>query len=237
MAPRRPGTQPTEADLTLDIGAKRARVEGEDESSMQVQLRARTRASKSACTCLTHILAWLLLWLSVRRGSSLPQRDHPPSIHQLRLYTTNHLARGSASVRCAPERSAAPCALRAAMTIHGFNYLRTPTLSDPQDLEPSQTAIDLFQPTAEELAGLDERHNDMTADSLVRARSLAPTPTPSTTTTTSDTALKSLVHHVPPHKARVPPYKHRSHLGQSPLKDGPRSKKAWGNESERLRAS
>eukprot|EP00962_Isochrysis_galbana_P019154 scaffold5580_cov166-Isochrysis_galbana.AAC.1 len=55
MAPRRPGTQPTEADPTLDIGAKRARVEGEDESSTQVQLRARTRASKSACTCLAHI--------------------------------------------------------------------------------------------------------------------------------------------------------------------------------------
>eukprot|EP00962_Isochrysis_galbana_P031070 scaffold10101_cov105-Isochrysis_galbana.AAC.4 len=33
MAPRRPGTQPTEADPTLDIGAKRARVVGEDESS------------------------------------------------------------------------------------------------------------------------------------------------------------------------------------------------------------
>eukprot|EP00962_Isochrysis_galbana_P042575 scaffold15977_cov123-Isochrysis_galbana.AAC.3 len=47
MAPRRPGTQPTEADLTLDIGAKRARVEGEDESSTQVRLRARTRACTS----------------------------------------------------------------------------------------------------------------------------------------------------------------------------------------------
>eukprot|EP00962_Isochrysis_galbana_P038303 scaffold13602_cov131-Isochrysis_galbana.AAC.4 len=35
MAPRRPGTQPTEADPTLDIGAKRARVVGEDESSTQ----------------------------------------------------------------------------------------------------------------------------------------------------------------------------------------------------------
>eukprot|EP00962_Isochrysis_galbana_P028478 scaffold9001_cov127-Isochrysis_galbana.AAC.2 len=75
MAPRRPGTQPTEADPTLDIGAKRARVEGEDESSTQVQLRARTRACNPACTCLAHTLAWLLLWLSVRRGSSLPQRD------------------------------------------------------------------------------------------------------------------------------------------------------------------
>eukprot|EP00962_Isochrysis_galbana_P002509 scaffold675_cov169-Isochrysis_galbana.AAC.2 len=50
MAPRRPGTQPTEADPTLDIGAKRARVEGEDESSMQVQVRARTRACKSPPT-------------------------------------------------------------------------------------------------------------------------------------------------------------------------------------------
>eukprot|EP00962_Isochrysis_galbana_P013813 scaffold3936_cov128-Isochrysis_galbana.AAC.10 len=75
MAPRRPGTQPTEADPTLDIGAKRARVEGEDESSTQVRLRARTRACKCACTCHAHTLAWLLLWLSVRRGSSLPQRD------------------------------------------------------------------------------------------------------------------------------------------------------------------
>eukprot|EP00962_Isochrysis_galbana_P015503 scaffold4448_cov115-Isochrysis_galbana.AAC.10 len=74
---RRPGTQPTEADPTLDIGAKRARVEGEDGSSTQVQLqlRARTRACKSACTCHAHTLTWLLLWLSMRRGSSLPQRD------------------------------------------------------------------------------------------------------------------------------------------------------------------
>eukprot|EP00962_Isochrysis_galbana_P050478 scaffold21856_cov174-Isochrysis_galbana.AAC.1 len=52
MAPRRHDAQPTEADLTLDIGAKRARVEGEDESSLQVQVRARTRACKSACTYL-----------------------------------------------------------------------------------------------------------------------------------------------------------------------------------------
>eukprot|EP00962_Isochrysis_galbana_P036169 scaffold12461_cov142-Isochrysis_galbana.AAC.3 len=44
----------------------------------------------------------------------------------------------------------------------------------------------------------------MTADSLVRARSLAPTPTPPTTTTTSDTALKGLAHLVPPHKAHDP---------------------------------
>eukprot|EP00962_Isochrysis_galbana_P032987 scaffold10955_cov125-Isochrysis_galbana.AAC.4 len=75
MAPRRPSAQPTEADPTLDIGAKRARVVGEDESSTQVRLRARTRACKPACTIIAHILAWLLLWLSVRRGSSLPQRD------------------------------------------------------------------------------------------------------------------------------------------------------------------
>eukprot|EP00962_Isochrysis_galbana_P051948 scaffold23365_cov115-Isochrysis_galbana.AAC.6 len=37
MAPRRPGTQPTETDPTLDIGAKRARVVGDDESSTQVE--------------------------------------------------------------------------------------------------------------------------------------------------------------------------------------------------------
>eukprot|EP00962_Isochrysis_galbana_P025864 scaffold8001_cov125-Isochrysis_galbana.AAC.8 len=76
MAPRRLGTQPTDADPTLDIGAKRARVMGDDESSTQVQLQARARACKSACTTISaHKLAWLLLWLSVRRGSSLPKRD------------------------------------------------------------------------------------------------------------------------------------------------------------------
>eukprot|EP00962_Isochrysis_galbana_P027177 scaffold8514_cov125-Isochrysis_galbana.AAC.3 len=77
MAPLRPGTQPTEADPTLDIGAKRARVVGDEENSTQVRLRARTRACKPACIVTAHILAWLvlLLWLSVRRGSSLPQRD------------------------------------------------------------------------------------------------------------------------------------------------------------------
>jgi len=60
MAPRRPGTQPTEADPTSDIGAKRARVVGEDENSTQVRLRARTRACKPACTVTAHILVWLL---------------------------------------------------------------------------------------------------------------------------------------------------------------------------------
>eukprot|EP00962_Isochrysis_galbana_P009685 scaffold2702_cov116-Isochrysis_galbana.AAC.2 len=168
MAPRRPGTQPTEADPTLDIGAKRAHVEGEDESSTQVQVRARTRACKSACTCLAHTLAWLLLWLSVRRGSSLPQRDVSAAKTPLGVAAPPFNTSASAvhyqpprkRIRlCALERSAAPCALRAAMTINGFNHLRIPTLSDPQDLVPSQTAIDLFQPTAEELAGHDERHN------------------------------------------------------------------------------
>eukprot|EP00962_Isochrysis_galbana_P040832 scaffold14854_cov129-Isochrysis_galbana.AAC.11 len=60
MAPRRPGTEPTEADPTSDIGAKRARVVGEDENSTQVRLRARTRACKPACTVTAHILVWLL---------------------------------------------------------------------------------------------------------------------------------------------------------------------------------
>eukprot|EP00962_Isochrysis_galbana_P059875 scaffold33708_cov96-Isochrysis_galbana.AAC.1 len=67
MAPHRPGTQPTEADPTLDIGAKRARVVGDDESSTQVRLRARACNSlhKPACTISAHILAWLLLALAV----------------------------------------------------------------------------------------------------------------------------------------------------------------------------
>eukprot|EP00962_Isochrysis_galbana_P003279 scaffold916_cov92-Isochrysis_galbana.AAC.1 len=132
MAPRRPGTQPTEADPTLDIGAKRARVEGEDESSTQVQLRARTRACKSACTCLAlaHILAWLLLWLSVRRGSSLPQRDVSAAKTPLGVAAPPFNTSASAVHYQIPrkrirlsalERSAAPCALRAAMTIHGLN--------------------------------------------------------------------------------------------------------------------
>eukprot|EP00962_Isochrysis_galbana_P023269 scaffold7006_cov108-Isochrysis_galbana.AAC.10 len=58
MAPRRPAALvPSRQRRTrpLDIGAKRARVVGEDESSTQVRLRARTRACKSACTMSAHI--------------------------------------------------------------------------------------------------------------------------------------------------------------------------------------
>eukprot|EP00962_Isochrysis_galbana_P056280 scaffold28182_cov126-Isochrysis_galbana.AAC.3 len=225
MAPRRPGTQPTEADPTLDIGAKRARVEGEGESSTQVRLRARTRtrACKSACTSNAHTLAWLLLWLSVRRGSSLPQRDVSAAKKPLGVAAPPFNTSASAVHYQPPrkriglsalERSAAPCALRAVTvtTNHRLNYLRTPTLTDPQDLVPTQHAIDLFQPTAEELAGHDERHTAMTADSLVlvRARSLAPSPTPSTTITTPDTPPNGLVHYVPPHKAPDPTYPRNS---------------------------
>jgi len=78
MAPRRPGTQPTEADPTLDIGAKRARVEGEDESSTQVQLRARTRACKSACTympCAHTCLAAALAVCAQRKFASTKGRE------------------------------------------------------------------------------------------------------------------------------------------------------------------
>jgi len=56
MALRRLGYQPTETDPTLDIGAKRARVVGEDESSTQVQLRACARACMPACMCSAYKL-------------------------------------------------------------------------------------------------------------------------------------------------------------------------------------
>jgi len=147
MAPRRPGTQPTEVDPTLDIGAKRARVVGEDESSTQVRLRARTRACKPACTIIAHILAWLLLWRSVRRRGSLPlpQRDvsaaktpsgvaAPPfntsasAVHYQSLRKRNRLQ--------ALERSADPCAL-------SQSCYDIPRTQPPEDTHPYCPSVPL----------------------------------------------------------------------------------------------
>eukprot|EP00962_Isochrysis_galbana_P002684 scaffold733_cov129-Isochrysis_galbana.AAC.1 len=52
MAPRRPDTQLTEADPTLDIGAKRARVEGEDE---RIELPGRV---VQILRCSTDVALW-----------------------------------------------------------------------------------------------------------------------------------------------------------------------------------
>eukprot|EP00962_Isochrysis_galbana_P046060 scaffold18392_cov129-Isochrysis_galbana.AAC.1 len=130
--------------------------------------RARACACKPACTISAHTLAWLLLWLSVRRGSSLPKRDvvsaaktpsgvaAPPSIHQLRLFNTNHLARGFPFKERSALRSADLCALRVATT------------HTPQNWPPDATHPHCLSGPSEELAGHDEANAAITTE-LARA--------------------------------------------------------------------
>eukprot|EP00962_Isochrysis_galbana_P010649 scaffold2957_cov226-Isochrysis_galbana.AAC.4 len=178
MAPRRPGTQPTEADLTLDIGAKRARVEGEDESSTQRKFASTKgrECSKDTLGCRSTPLQYISF------GCSLPttSQEEPPEC---------------ARALCCPMRPQS--CYDTPQTQLRPNHLRSPTPIASQDPVP-HNALDHFHPTAEELVGHDEGQAAMTTDALVRVRSLAPTSTLSTTTIPSDTHPNGFSQPVPP---------------------------------------